>query len=694
MRWCLSQLQATKCHSSEFSLDEFQLLFKQRFESVSSEKSSFSQLTKLRQTSSNLENYINDFLNISANVPYEMMPEIARVISFVNGLRPYLCRYVKQSNPQTLHQAIVSAREAAEIYNSTNSSYRNFNYNLSYPISRTMAATTGRALSDYVGNAKIDEQNKELNEIESEKSSNEPQMVVAQMSEEKIRLMQEGKCFFCKEIGHLARGCPLKKRTNTEKICEPFKRLSLGMPSRRPDRLFQMLNRGAKKENSSIKRKVQAAKCDCLKQCPLPEWLQVNELCLCLTATHSDVMIINARLNGHKARLLLDSGASGNFIKSSFINGTSENSVNPNDFKISNIEPKNIKLADGSIIKSDKLVSDVNTLVNGRNIMNSFIMLPRLNSAYDGIIGMPYLASSNPNVDWKRKILCWRKENPSKPNSTQNVPLNTPSNTLDTRVSKQIPINRYQKIKQKYNQWKKKDVLQNLETYDLISNNYKPEKDDIFFLANVQEANSTVEVMLNAVEYEKNSNNFESIVSTLHPEAKKLVLKYKELFPDDLPKGLPPIRSIDHRIDLVTGAEPVNGAIYRMSDHELKELKKQLEDLLNHGFIKPSLSPFGSPVLFVKKKDGSMRLVVDYRKLNAQTIKNSFGLPRADDQLESVRGAKWFSRFDLHSCYNQLRVREEDTPKTAFKCRFGHSEYTVTPFGLVNAPSSFQALMK
>ena len=85
-----------------------------------------------------------------------------------------------------------------------------------------------------------------------------------------------------------------------------------------------------------------------------------------------------------------------------------------------------------------------------------------------------------------------------------------------------------------------------------------------------------------------------------------------------------------------------------------------------------------------------MRLVVDFRKLNDITIKNSFGLPRADDQLESVRGAKWFSKFDLHS---QLRVREGDTPKTAFKCRFGHFEYTVTPFGLVNAPSSFQALM-
>jgi len=89
-----------------------------------------------------------------------------------------------------------------------------------------------------------------------------------------------------------------------------------------------------------------------------------------------------------------------------------------------------------------------------------------------------------------------------------------------------------------------------------------------------------------------------------------------------------------------------------MNEHELKELKKQLDDLLAHGFIRSSLSPFGSPVLFVRKKDNSMRLVVDYRKLNPITIKNSFGLPRVDEQIESVRGAKWFTKFDLHSGYN------------------------------------------
>jgi len=116
--------------------------------------------------------------------------------------------------------------------------------------------------------------------------------------------------------------------------------------------------------------------------------------------------------------------------------------------------------------------------------------------------------------------------------------------------------------------------------------------------------------------------------------------------------------------------------MYRMSEYELTELKKQIDDLLAKGFIKPSLSPYGAPCLFVKKKDGSMRLVVDYRKLNAITIRDDFGLPRSDEQLESIKGSKYFTKLDLHSGFNQVRVRPEDQEKTAFKCRFGHFHFT------------------
>nr|GEU32934.1 putative reverse transcriptase domain-containing protein [Tanacetum cinerariifolium] len=123
------------------------------------------------------------------------------------------------------------------------------------------------------------------------------------------------------------------------------------------------------------------------------------------------------------------------------------------------------------------------------------------------------------------------------------------------------------------------------------------------------------------------------------------------------------------------------------------ELSNQLKELQEKGFIRPSHSPWGAPVLFVKKKDGSLRMCIDYRELNKLTIKNRYPLPRIDDLFDQLQGACYFSKIDLHSRYHQLRVREEDIPKTAFRTRYGHFEFTVMPFGLTNAPAVFMDLM-
>jgi hypothetical protein len=157
--------------------------------------------------------------------------------------------------------------------------------------------------------------------------------------------------------------------------------------------------------------------------------------------------------------------------------------------------------------------------------------------------------------------------------------------------------------------------------------------------------------------------------------------------------GLPPKRDIDLSINLMPGVAPVSKTPYRMSTPELKELQMQLEELLKKGYIHPSVSPWGAPVLFVKKKDGTLILCIDFRQLNKVTIKNKYPLPRIDDLFDQLKDAKIFSKIDLRSGYHQVRIKEEDISKTAFRTRYGHYEFTVVPFGLSNAPDVFMCLM-
>ncbi|KAL0437635.1 UNVERIFIED_CONTAM: Retrovirus-related Pol polyprotein from transposon.6 [Sesamum radiatum] len=145
--------------------------------------------------------------------------------------------------------------------------------------------------------------------------------------------------------------------------------------------------------------------------------------------------------------------------------------------------------------------------------------------------------------------------------------------------------------------------------------------------------------------------------------------------------------------DVISGVAPISIAPYKMAPVELQELKKQIEELLKKEFIRSSTSPWGAPVLFVKKKDGSMRLCVDYRQLNRVTVKNKYQLPRIDDLLDQLKGATIFSNIDLRSGCWQLRIAEKDIPKTAFRTRYGHYECLVMPFGLTNVAPAFMALM-
>ena len=175
------------------------------------------------------------------------------------------------------------------------------------------------------------------------------------------------------------------------------------------------------------------------------------------------------------------------------------------------------------------------------------------------------------------------------------------------------------------------------------------------------------------------------------PEGIPLVREFGDVFKSL--QGVPPGRADPFKIELEPGTAPLSKSPYRMAPAEMAELKKQLEELLDKGFIRPSVSPWGAPVLFVKKKDGSFRLCIDYRGLNRVTVKNKYPLPRIDELLDQLRGAKWFSKVDLASGYHQIPIEPTDIQKTAFRTRYGHFEFVVMPFGLTNAPAAFMNMM-
>ena len=169
--------------------------------------------------------------------------------------------------------------------------------------------------------------------------------------------------------------------------------------------------------------------------------------------------------------------------------------------------------------------------------------------------------------------------------------------------------------------------------------------------------------------------------------------KYKDVLTNELPQELPLKREVDHKIEVIPGLEPPSKAPYQLNQKELLELKKQLNDLLSRGYIRPSKSPYGAPVLFVNKNDDKIHMCIDYRALNKVTIKNNYPLSRIDDFFDRSAKAKYFSRIDLKLGYYQIRIADGDVEKTACRTRYESYEFVVMPFGLCNAPSTFTILM-
>ncbi|GBG82517.1 hypothetical protein CBR_g34894 [Chara braunii] len=180
----------------------------------------------------------------------------------------------------------------------------------------------------------------------------------------------------------------------------------------------------------------------------------------------------------------------------------------------------------------------------------------------------------------------------------------------------------------------------------------------------------------------------------VEPAVRDLIREYHDVFPSSFSyAGIPPMRDVEHSIQLVSDYRVHHQAPYRLPILEATILKRQLEELLRLGFIKPSNSLWGAPVLFARKADGTLRLCIDYRGLNRYTVKNSYPMPRFDELFDRLAGNRFFTKIDFRSGYHQIHVAATDQLKTAFRSRFGHYEFTVMPFGLTNAPATFQRVM-
>ena len=344
-----------------------------------------------------------------------------------------------------------------------------------------------------------------------------------------------------------------------------------------------------------------------------------------------------------KARILVDPGAEGNFISEALVKRIKLRTAPVTT-------PQLVTGLAGQQCWINQVVPNISLKMGKHTEQLTLTVLPDgLDS--DVVLGMPWLHKHNPPIDWVRRLITFKPKHPA-------------AEPITVKVA---------------NDW---DCSPDSQPGFLMSatqfTNAAKKKQNMVFGIRVQAVQSSSDASSEA-----NKNEHLS----------EVLKKYQDVFPDELPSGPPPERGLAHKIDLEPGAQATFGPVYRLSTEEADVLKKQLEELEQKGFIRPSLSPFGAPVLLVKKKDGDMRLCVDYRALNKITLKNRYPMPLIEEPTDRLHGAKFFSKIDLRSGYWQVKVAEEDVHKTAFRTRYGHYEFTVLPFGLTNAPATFMRLM-
>ena len=466
-------------------------------------------------------------------------------------------------------------------------------------------------------------------------------------------------CFWCKKTGHLIKDCRSRK-ADLKRFEEEHKRKMSGFRNNTSSNKNQRLNMMENMEDSDGESNIDhpnninnniinkdsdyTSQEDYYSSVPTPssnteqsdnnlkDALNIDRQFLINAANnHRRLPLYNIVISGHIFSALIDSGASSNYIHPRIL---------PLVDTVEQISNQSVETANGQKTVIDKKVTLNFQLSQGHSDQLQGYIFP---SKFDVILGREWLVKAKPVPNWFDDSWCLKHDD-------KEINIYPVTNTAHADSE----VNYLMSAKQLVNELQKGTVE---ECY-------------------------MVHLLTNGEIVEDSREN-------------ELMNKLKKEFPGVFKEeitNMPPDRNVQHVID--TGdAAPVTRAPYKMSPAELDELKKQLDELLKKGHIKPSTSPWGSPVLFVKKKNGSMRMCVDYRALNKLTIRNKYPLPRIDECLERLTGATYFTSLDLTSGYHQVRIREEDVEKTAFNTRYGQYVFRVLPFGLCNAPPTFQKMM-
>ena len=410
---------------------------------------------------------------------------------------------------------------------------------------------------------------------------------------------------------------------------------------------------------------------------------------------HEPLIKFSGTINGCAAVLLLDSGASGNFICSKFIQ---RNNLTTSSAK----RTQAVTLADGSKTRSDQDLAHAQVTIDGFRTHISFSVLS-LTAAYDAILGMPFLTRHNPKVDWVARSVAVKEHEgelhvlrpaPGKLHATmESEPTQTNTKLLEpaqtaTLYEEEPPQPAHDATL----------MVVSASQMELACHDMEGVEEMALMIVRWPNDGNEQEAAQDKPPKERNINTHWRANAVIGSDAcddtRTILSKYQDVFPDDLPDGLPPLREVEHKIELEPNQPAPFRATYKMSPADMNELKVQLEGFIAKNHVRPSKSPFGAPVLFVKKKDGTRRMCFDYRGLNKITIKNRYPLPRIEELLDRLHGAKYFSKLDLRSGYHQVRIAPGDEHKTAFRTRYGHYEFTVLPFGLTNAPATFMHLMQ